>query len=64
MLISSAAFIDGCAASAWLDLVTLCKLNLNAEAHLYFTLSQKIKVLVRDFDTADFTVWSLPLIDA
>ena len=46
--------IDACAASARLDLVVLSKLNLNAEAHLYFTFSQTFKVSVTDFDTAAF----------
>ena len=46
--------IDACAASARLDLVVLSKLNLNAEADLYFTFSQTFKVSVTDFDTAAF----------
>ena len=45
MLISSAAFIDACAASARFDLVMLCKLNLNAEDHLYFTLPKLISLI-------------------
>ena len=40
--------IDACAALARLDLVMLCKLNLNAEAHLHFTFMQTFKVSVRD----------------
>ena len=36
---------DACAVSARLDLVMLYKLNLNAEAHLYFTLSHLIPLI-------------------
>ena len=46
--------LDACTALAWLDLVMLSKLNLNAEAYLYFTFSQTFKVSVRDFDIATF----------
>ena len=46
--------IDVCAASARLNLVMLCKSNLNEEAHLYFTFSRTLKISVRDFDTAAF----------
>ena len=49
--------IDACGALARLDLVMLCKLNLNVEAHLYFTFSQTFKVSVSDFDTTAFLLF-------
>ena len=48
------SIIDACAASARLNLVMLCKSNLNEEAHLYFTFSQTFKISARDFDKLHF----------